>query len=238
MIDSGLLLSLAATLGSVWVLARLLPPRTMAARDIFDSSLTGVVVGIAAARVAAMAFDDPGGLRRLGDVLLLRGGLDFWPGIVAGALTLTVIWHRAHVAVAPRLADGAPYALCAYAAYEATCLARDGCFGPRSRFGLRPGGLGSPQFPIGLAVAIVVIVLAVAVRRLAARSPVPAVVITVGGLAATRFVAAFWLPRVSLGPTRQQVESLLVLAVAAAAGAVMLVSPSGGIRIRTSKGDD
>ena len=236
MIDSGLLVSLGATLGSVWVLARLMPPRTMAARDIIDSSLTGILTGIATARVAAMAFDDPAGLRRLGDVLLLRGGLDFWPGVLAGALTLTVIWHRSGVAVVPRLADGAPYALCAYAAYEATCLARDGCFGPRSPVGLRPGGLGSPQFPIGLAVAIAVIGLAAGVRRLAAQSGAPAVMLAVGGLAATRFVAAFWLPRVSLGPTRQQVESLVVLAVAAVAGAVMMVAPPG-IGIRTSQGD-
>jgi hypothetical protein len=224
MIDSGLLISIAAVVGTVWVLARLMQPRTMAATDVVDSALTGVVAGIVTARVVAMAFENPAGLSRLGEVMLLRSGLDFWPGVITGIVTLAFLGRRAGVAVGPRLADWAPFGLCAYAAYEATCLARDGCFGPRSPIGLRPAGIGSRQFPVGLAVAAAVVVLAMVVRWLAAGSAHPTLLLAVGGLAAIRFLAAFWLPRVTLGPTRQQTESLLVLVFTGAATVVLASS--------------
>lgn len=227
MIDPGLLVSIALVVGTATILTRLMPPRTMGPRDLFDVTGIGIIAGIVAGRVVAMSFDSPAGLTHLGELMLLRSGMDFWSGVVAGVVTLAVSARRAGVAVVPRLADCAPFALCAYAVYEATCLARDGCFGPRSPLGLRPAGMGSRQFPVGLAVAVAVIVVAVGVRRLAASSPGRALLLATAGLAGIRYSAAFWLPRISSGPTRQQSEALIVL-ILAGVGALAAATPYGG----------
>lgn len=237
MIDTGLLVSIVAALAAAAILARLIPPRTMGPRDVLDVTGVGLVVGVVTGRVVAMAFDAPSGLVHLGELILLRSGMDFWSAGAAGTLALVLSTRRAGVAILPRLADCVPYALGAYAAYEATCVARDGCFGPRSPVGLRPAGIGSRQFPIGLAVALAVMVVAIGARYLAATSPGRALLVATAGLAAIRYAAAFWLPRISAGPTRQQTESLMVLILTATA-AVAVATPFGRRRLGAGLGGD
>ncbi len=223
MIDQGLLLSAAAVVAVVWVLARLAPPRTLAAGDVLDASVWAVFAGLMAGRVTAMILDDPSGLRRLGDILILRGGVEFWPGLAVGSGVLALSARRQGVAPGARLADVAPYGLAAYAVYEAACVVRDGCFGPVSSLGLAPAGVGEPQFPVGVALALGVAGLAVGVYRTRAWTPGWSLLLALASLAAARYLAAFWLPRIGSGPTRPQVESLAVLlgAVAIALGSLV-----------------
>lgn len=211
MIDRGLVLTLVAMAATVLAVARLAPPRTGSVNDLIDPGIWAVFTGILVGRATALLLDDPSGLARLSDFVIIRGGVELWPGVAAGTCVAIIAARRAGVAVLSRLADLAPYGLCANAVYEAACVAREGCFGPRSPFGLRPGGVGSRQFPVAVALAAAVAVTAVLVRRLAVRAPAGALLVAVGGLAAARSVAALWLPRVGTAPTRQHLQSIAVM---------------------------
>ena len=233
MIDRGLLLTLVVMAAGVSALVRVAPPRTTPRKDLTDIVSLPLFVGLATARLTTVALDDPSALRRLGDLLLIRGGMDLWAGVLAGSIALVVdIRRRRHASALPVLADVAPYALWAVAIYEGTCVLRDGCFGPASPFGLHPAGVGYRQLPIGLIVGGAVAVLGVVVRRLAASDPPAAVIVAVAGLASVRSVAAEWLPRISDGLTRQHRQSIAVLVIAIVAGAAIVVTR---LRFRAQK---
>lgn len=223
MIDRGLLLTIAVMTAAVPVLTRLAPPRTMKRGELLDATLPAMFAGLAAGRVTALTLDDPTALSRLRDILLIRGGMEFWPGVAAGVALLALGARRAPLAPYARLADLAPFAMWEYALYEGLCLVRDGCFGPRSVIGIRPGGLGSPQLPIGVFVAVAAVGAGVLVRRIGLRRPRRAVIAAVGAVALVRSVASFWLPRIGSALTRQHVESLVVTVAAAVAGAATFV---------------
>jgi hypothetical protein len=213
MIDTGLLLSIVLVAGSVAATIRLAPPRLSNRRDLVDAALGPAMMGLLAGRLAAIALGDRNSLTRPADVLVLRGGVEFWPGL--GMALLLMIWaSRQRLAALPaRLADGAPYALVAYAAYEATCLVRSGCFGPSTSIGLAPPGIASRMLPIGIFVAVAVVGLAAIVRRSAGRDPITRCALAIGGLAAIRTAASVWLPKIGSGPTRQHLESIAVLVI-------------------------
>jgi len=180
-----------------------------------------VFAGVLVARLVAVALDDPSTLGRPKDLLLIRGGMEFWAGALAAVVVAGIGAHRAKVPVLARLGDLAVYALVAYAAFEATCVLRDGCFGPLSPIGIRPRGLGAPEFPTGLFVGSAVLGLAVVVRRCARQSGGMAVWFTAGGLAFIRFAAAFALPRIGTGPSRPQVEAGAVTVATVVVGGIV-----------------
>lgn len=212
MIDRGLLLSLALMAIVVTVVGRAAPPRTVPADALWDLVLPALGAGVIVARLVTVALEDPGTFATPRDLLIIRGGMSFWAGV--GAAVMATAWplrHRARRdAMVARLADLAPYGLWGYGAFEATCLVRDGCFGPPAPFGLRPLGLPETQLPVGLAVGIGAALLGVAARRLAVERPAQAILAALGGLATLRWLAAFWLPDVAAGPSRQQLESFVV----------------------------
>lgn len=217
MIDRGLVLSILFMAAAPLLLARRWPPRTVGRARLLDTVTPAAVAGIAAARLAAVALDDPGTLGRPRDLLLIRGGMEFWAGAAAGLLVMAAGALREGRPPAHRLADVAPFALWAYALYQAACLFRDGCFGPTSALGIRPPGLAARQFPVELAVAAAAVALGFAVRRLAEGDTSAAVALALAGLAAVRLLSSLWLPRVGTGVGRLQWESLAVAAVAGAA---------------------
>lgn len=212
MIDRGLLVSLALMAVVLTVAGRAAPPRTVPAAALWDLVLPALGAGVFVARVVSVAIEDPGTFATPRDLLIIRGGMSFWAGV--GGSALATAWPLRHQArrseILARLADLAPYGLWAYGTFEVTCLVRDGCFGPPSALGLRPLGLPETQLPVGLAVGLCAVLLGVAVRRLGVRHPTDAVLMALGGLATCRWLAAFWLPDVGVGPSRQQVESLVV----------------------------
>jgi len=220
-IDFSLLISGVLALGAFGIAVRVARPRALDRRGLLDVALGGAVIGVLVARVAALLLEDPRGLLAPRDVLLIRGGVEFWPGVVAAAGGFLFLTRGDTAPAATRLADVAPAAVAAYAAYEGACVVRGGCFGPTAALGLRPPGLSTPMVPVGIAAAAALFGLAVVVRRMVAHRAAVAVVAAIGGVAAVRGVAGFGLPHIGDGLTRPHVSSLAV-AVGAAAAAIVL----------------
>jgi len=150
--------------------------------------------------------------------------MEFWAGVLGAGAAMWVGARRNRTTAVEGVADVAPFALLAYAVYEAACVVRDGCFGPASSLGLRPGGLGQRQVPVGILVGLAAAGLAVAAWRLSGRvRPAAVVALSLGGLAAIRSAAGFASPRVSAGLTRPHRESLVVLALSLLWTAAVLV---------------
>jgi|CXWL01.1.fsa_nt_gi hypothetical protein len=218
MIDIGLLSSIAIVLivPSVFV-----PPwpSSAAATGLLDVTGGALLVGIAVGRLAAVAFDDPGSLTSFSDLLIIRSGVEFWPGLVAGLGWIAFRARHENVSPAWRLAAIATPALVAWACYEATCLLRDGCPGPANSIGLRPDGLIMRTVPVGLIVAGAAVVTAVALRRWHRRgmAEVQVVLLALIALASIRSVASIWLPHIGDALTRQHRTSIAVAVIAASA---------------------
>jgi len=216
-IDTGLLVSLIALVAVpvAWSRASNLH---IEGERLTDAAIAPLIAGLLSARVATLALDDPAALRSFKDASVIRGGVDFWPGVFVALAVVAWTAHRAGRPPWQRLAALAPFALVAYAVFEATCIFREGCFGPRSSLGIRPAGIQSPMFPIGWLVAAVVLAAAVAVHR-SARGPRTKVWVAVMAVSWPRSVASFWLPKIGDGLTRAHQWSL----------AVAIVSTIGGV---------
>jgi len=213
-IDFGLVVSLIAAIGAPALLAaRWCDGRsTSFLDDVTAPLLAGLVVG----RLVTLAFDDPGSIGSLPDMLVIRSGVELWPGALAAAGA--VAWQATRSGCSPlvRLASLAPLALVGYAAYEATCSFRDGCLGPVSPVGLRPPGLQATMLPVGWLMAAAVLAGALAVHRLQGRTrPVVQVAAAVAVAAAVRSVGSVWLPHITDGMTRQHRSSVAVLVASA-----------------------
>lgn len=227
MIDRGLLATMAVIFAVVAILDRVLRGRSTENERILALASTPLLVGIAAGRLAAVALDDPDTLRRPFDLLLIRGGMELWPALAAAAAAVWVTTRRGLTSPVQRLALLAPFALWAYATYEAACLLRDGCFGPRLSAGLRPGGIGEPQLPVGLLVGLSAAALGIAIWRGSTRwGPTGAVGVALAGLASIRAAAGFLLPKVTAGLTRPHRESIAVFVTSLLVGAGVLTRPA------------
>ena len=226
MLDFGLLASAITILAVVGIASRWAPTPALGARGVADRLGGPVIAGVLAGRMVAAALDDPSSLRSVRALLVIRGGVEFWPGIAATVGVL--VWgmrRRREEPAALTLAELVPFMLWGYATWEASCILRDGCYGPASSIGLVPDGLDTRQFPVGLVVAVAIAVLGVAVRQLWGWPPWAKLVAAVAGVAAARSVASIWLPRLSDDLTRQHKQSVgvltacgLLLAAAAARG--------------------
>ncbi len=218
MIDFGLLLSMLAVIGVPSLAQRWWPLRTTDGASYSDLVILPVMVGLLIGRLANVALDAPGSFGRIGDLLIIRSGVDFWPGALVAVGLVAWAGRGDGAGAVARLADLAPLALLGYAVYESCCLFRDGCYGPASAVGLRPPGVATTMFPIGLAVALAVVGLAVAVRALATpsssrpRSGLLVVVAAIAGVATVRAIASIWLPHVGEGLTRPHLTSIVVAA--------------------------
>ncbi len=215
MIDFGLLASMLIALGVPSLLARWWPIKNVSGRGTFVDGVFGPLgVGIAVGRITALALDDPGALGRLSDLLIIRSGVEFWPGLGAALIVLAVGARRAGEQPLERIAAFGPLSLVAYGLFEATCLLRGGCYGPSARLGLRPAGLGTTMLPVGIFMGVAMVIGSFTLR-LAGRRGASAVVLTSGALAvlaSVRSVASIWLPKVSPGLTRAHRTSLFVSA--------------------------
>ncbi|MEQ9162311.1 MAG: hypothetical protein RLN74_06360, partial [Ilumatobacter fluminis] len=130
MIDVGLLLTMIVAVGVPSLVARWWPLTTFGEPVGFlDVAIWPAMVGLGVGRLVAVALDGPSSLGSLSDLLIIRSGVEFWPGVAAAMLAAAWSAHRSGVASFDRLADLVPLALIGYAGYEATCLVRDGCYG-------------------------------------------------------------------------------------------------------------
>jgi hypothetical protein len=222
MIDIGLLATIAIMLTVPGVFVR--PwPADAARGGVMDISFGALLVGLVVGRLSAVAIDDPGALTSVSDLLIIRSGVEFWPGAFAGIAWLAFAARREGVSPTARLAALVPAALIGWACFEATCLLRGGCPGPIAPIGLHPDGLVARMFPVGLAVALAALAAAIMIDRLHRRGlrDLEVVAAGVAVVALIRSIASIWLPRVGHGMTRQHRESIAVYAfsfgVAAAA---------------------
>ncbi|MFP5318848.1 MAG: hypothetical protein ACLGI2_11235 [Acidimicrobiia bacterium] len=211
MIDRGLLATIlliaAVVAGSDRALRRGRPP----AERILAMAAVPLAAGLAVGRTVAVLLDDPSTLRRPLDLVLIRGGMELWPGVAAGAAATWATARREGARGAARLAELAPFGLWAYATYEAMCLVREECFGPMWHLGPVPGGVGSGQFPVAVALGVAVALSGVVAWRVSPRmSPVSLVAASLWAMATARALAAFALPDLASGLTRPHVESLAV----------------------------
>lgn len=211
MLDLGLLVSMLVVWGGLAAAARWLPISTYERADVVDQMYGPALAGLVAARLTAVILDDPDSLGSIRALLVVRSGVEFW----AGAAVFLLLLQRAVVRRHGRrgsnaLADLAPFALWGYGLYEATCVIRDGCYGPVSPVGLVPDGLRARHFPIGVAVGVTVALLGVAIRQLRSIPAVDRLLVALAGLAATRAVASVWLPHLGDGLTRQHEQSIAV----------------------------
>ena len=218
--DYGLLASMFAAFGVPSLLARRWRLVSFPGEVGFvDAVLGPAVVGLIVGRLTTLYLDDPDSLTRLSNVLVIRTGVEFWPGVAAAMIAASVVARRGGVLAWVRLAAIAPLAMVAYGAYEAACLVRDGCYGPESPVGLRPEGLSTTMLPVGVVMAGSVAAGAMAVRRFG-RQPVRpqrVVLAGVGLVASVRAVASFWLPEIGVGLSRQHRTSIVVAALSAVA---------------------
>ena len=222
MIDVGLLATIVIVLIVPSVFVR--PwPASAAASGVIDVALGALFVGLAVGRLTAVALDDPGSLTSLSDLMIIRSGVEFWPGVAAGVAWIAFRARHDEVAPMRRLAAITTPALVAWACYEAACILRDGCPGPLSSIGLRPDGLVERMFPIGLVVAAAVVGAAMIGRRWHRRGmpDLEVVVMALLTVAIIRSVASIWLPHIGNGLTRQHRTSIAVGVIAVIAFVVI-----------------
>lgn len=233
MLDVGLLVTGAVIVGVLMAATRWAPTRSFELGEVIDRLIVPAVVGLLAARVAAAALDDRASLRSVRALLVIRGGVEFWVGATVMLALIAAGMRRRGREVRPALAELAPFVLWGYAAYEATCVLRDGCYGPASPVGLVPDGLQTRMLPLGLLAAGAIVVLGFVIRHLA-WSASSKLLLAVGGVAGLRALVSFWLPQLGDGLTRQHRESIVVAAGVVAIGAVRTVTwrraagPTGG----------
>ncbi|MDP2291752.1 MAG: hypothetical protein Q8M22_11235 [Actinomycetota bacterium] len=211
MIDVGLLATIVIVLIVPSVFVR--PwPSSAAASGVIDVSIGALFFGLAVGRLTAVALDDPGSLTSLSDLMIIRSGVEFWPGVAAGLAWLAFGARRDGIAPLRRVAAITAPALVAWACYEATCVLRDGCPGPLSTVGLRPDGLVERMFPIGLVVAASAGAAAMVGRRWHRRGmpDIEVIVTALFSIAVVRSVASIWLPHIGNGLTRQHRTSIAV----------------------------
>jgi hypothetical protein len=212
-IDFGLLVSMIVAVGVPALAARRWSLQTYPpGSSVIDIGVGPAMAGLVVGRIVAVGLDDPSSLGRLPDLLIIRSGVEFWPGVAAAVAVLAWSARRDEIGVMGRLADVAPLALLGYASYEAACPVRDGCFGPASPVGLTPPGLTTTMVPVGILMGAVVAVGAILLRR-AVTDPAVATVGAVFVVAAVRAAGSFWLPHVGQGLTRQHLTSIVIAAV-------------------------
>ena len=232
MIDYGLLMSMIVGFGVPTLLANWWPLSTYEEPVGFlDVALAPAFAGLAVGRLTTLALDDPSSIGSVSDMLIIRSGVEFWPGVAAAVGVLVWLAVRDGVAPLVRLVDLAPLAMIGYAMYEAACLFRDGCFGPDSSLGLRPPGLSTTMLPVGLLMALAVVAAAIVTRRVRDRGDDPLLVLLGAGVAvaAVRTVGSVWLPHVGDGLTRQHMTSIVVTVLAGAAlAAAVAIRPRIG----------
>ncbi len=238
MIDFGLLLSGLVAVGFPALVADRwgLTSRDRSA-SFLDVVLGPLLLGLAVARIAAVLLDSPGSIGQIGEILIIRSGVEFWPGVVAAAALLFVSARRAGDPIVLLFAAVAPLAMLGAAGYEATCVVRDGCYGPASPIGLRPPGVGSTMLPVGLVMAIGLIGCALALRRWEPRhGPQATIAAAVFAVAVIRAIGSFWLPHLGSGLTRPHWTSIVVAGFAGLAWLTVSRRPLGSRGIDQEEG--
>lgn len=216
MLDVGLLSAAAFTLAVLWCFLRVAAPPAWDTDEVFEGLWWPLFAGLTAARLANLVLD--GGLWSISarTVLMVGNGVEFWPGVLAAAITATVRARAEGVEVSRRLAELACAFVVGVGAFELTCVVRGGCFGPESLIGLTPPGFSGPQVPVALLVGFAAIAAGVVLARQRALTAGSVVLAAVSVIASLRWLSWFHLPRVPGSAERIQMTNTAVLGACAA----------------------
>jgi prolipoprotein diacylglyceryltransferase len=159
-----LLGAVAMAVLATWLVLRFEEGRTNAAdctKDVWDALITAVVIGVVVGRLSAMIQAGTNPLTHLGDLLIIRGGVD----TVAASLTAVVAYLTLVRSDLRWLADAAaPAALAGLAGWHAGCMARSSCLGDPTDLPWAMSQTGSTigRHPVEIYAALLLIVGAVA----------------------------------------------------------------------------
>ena len=232
MIDRGLLVGLVLVGATTWA-AGIWWCRRGGPDDAVDRLGVASLIGLAAGRIVFLLFEDSSAITTFRDLLVIRGGVEFWAGMAAGVAAAVVSARRRARVTTSALAEFCPLFLVGYGVYELTCVVRDGCFGPALGFGLVPSGFATRMLPLGLMVGVASVLVGFVLMSTWSRwTPVDVLIGTALVLAGFRSLASLWLPRIGPGLSRPHRFSLLVFGLALAA----LVWRTGSARRSRSTG--
>lgn len=126
-----LLFAAVVGVGSAWLAARILRrrPGSSIPDQTFELALNAAVVGLVVGRVWAMVTTGTNPLTHLGDLIVIRGGVD--PGGAALGALAALVWTARHDR--RETLDGvAPVALWGLAGWHAGCVFTGSCLGAAS----------------------------------------------------------------------------------------------------------
>ncbi len=222
MIDFGLLLSVILAFGVPSLLAQRWPINSFGSDGsgqhitFIDAVLASGAAAVVVGRMATLILDDPSAIGKIHDMLIIRSGVEFWPGVAAAAAWSAFGAQRAGVGPLIRMSALLPLSMIGYAVYESSCVFRSGCGGPVSGMGLRPDGIGDRIFPVGIVMGLAIVLGAMMLHRSTQSNISPAVLVSSGILvvAGVRSIGSFWLPKLGDTLTRQHKTSLVVAVLA------------------------
>ncbi len=107
MIDYGLLVSMIIAFGVPSLLVWWWPldvapgpPASGGTPGFLDLALGPAFAGVAVGRLTTLAMDDPNSIGSLSDMLIIRSGVEFWPGVATAVVV--VLWAEQRAGL-PRL---------------------------------------------------------------------------------------------------------------------------------------
>jgi len=170
-------------------------------RHLWDILLTAGIIGLVAGRLAAMIGGGTNPLTHLGDILVIRGGVD--TGIAAIA-ALTAVTFLSRKDLLPTIDAVSPAALTGLAGWQAGCLARGACLGTPTDavWGMHQAGSTIGRHPVELYAAILLMVGVVALMTWKRRHP-PAGIVAGAAIAwagAVRLATEPMRPGIGSGP--------------------------------------
>lgn len=216
MIDLGLVWTFVAMGAVVWAFGRIAEPVTLERGSLVDAMWMPLLVGATVARFVYLLLAGALVSTGIGGFLLVRNGVSFWPGLIAACAVVIAAARREGVDPWTRGADLAPVALAGYGTFDATCILRDGCYGPATVVGLTPSGLSQPQLPVG----IVAVTSALVLERRSTLRPRTVALAALGAVAGFRWLTWFVLPRAPGTGAAVQWANTIVLAGIGLVGAV------------------
>jgi len=170
-------------------------------RDLWDLALSAGIAGLAAGRLASMIQGGTNPLTHLGDILIIRGGVDTGVAATVALITAAVMSRRD---LLPRLDAAAPAALAGLAGWHAGCLARSACAGTPSDLPWRihsdGGAIG--RHPVEIYAALLLIIGVIALIAWKRRHPPAGMVVglAVSWAGAVRLATEPMRPGIGSGP--------------------------------------
>lgn len=172
------------------------------ARELRDLALGAALGGLIVGRLAAMIGDGVNPLANIGDVLIVRAGVDTVWATFGALATMVTMARRETVAAADALAGAA---LAGLAGWEAGCAVRSTCAGTVADlpWAITLPGSAIPRHPVGLYAAAGMALVAIGILWLRRRRPAPGVVAALGlaGAATVRLATEAMRPALGGRPT-------------------------------------